>query len=109
MLGVGIAATITPVMTHGVFYGVVGIEEDGTYSGEMNDHWGPSVITDLTVLDDYISFRKSYKNRPPILYTFDKKEEGLWIGSYDGRDSGSGIAKLIITPLNESFFQPYIV
>jgi len=103
--GIGIAVTIQKSMLFGIFNGIVGPSVlEGVYGGHMNDKWGESGITDFQIIDDELSFSKHYKDRPPINYFFNKKENNTWIGSYQGKDCGTGYSKCIITEVDESFF-----
>ncbi len=105
--GIGVAVSIQKVMIYAICNGIVGpsaVKE--IYNGHMTDKWGESGITDFKISDTELSFTKNYANRPPIEYYFDKKEGNIWLGSYQGRDCGTGDSKFIVTEINESFFEP---
>lgn len=108
MPGIGIAATINKVMNYGMFHAVVSTDEVDTriLSGMMSDRWGISVITDFIMNENGLTFQKQYENRPPINYSFRECKENIWYGTYSGPDCGKGAAKLIVTPIEESFFEP---
>ena len=109
--GIGTAATIQSATIHAICNGIVGeddddlMNDDGYLSGEMNDKWGHSQITLFKLTDTTLNFAKHYANRPPIFYSFDKKEGNVWIGKYQGNDCGTGQSKFIITPIDEFFFE----
>ena len=108
--GEGAAAMVGDSLRFGIFYGVAGPQsdsdtpQDGTYSGRMHDYVGYSAITNLKVTDTEVSFTKQYDHRKPIAYTFTKKDPfGVWVGGYNGHDCGTGLAKCLITEVDENF------
>jgi len=106
--GVGLAVTLEKAMMYSMFHSVVGLEDEheDEYSGTMTDKWGYSAITHFKMTDSEISFQKQYDRRPPITYSFMKKEGDVWHGTYSGRDCGEGTSKLTVVPIDESFFYP---
>jgi hypothetical protein len=106
MPGIGSAVTINKALIYAVFNGIVGPSvPKGNYTGHMNDKWGESGISDFQISDTELTFSKHYKNRPPIHYLFNKKDGHIWLGGYVGADCGRGDSKLIITEIEESFFE----
>ena len=106
--GIGAAATINKAMNYAMFHGVIHPTElySDIYEGELSDYWGPSVITDFLIKEDSISFKKQYTGKPVIDYHFRKCEEGVWFGVHSSAYTGKGTAKLIMIPVDESFFSP---
>lgn len=89
-----------------MFHAVIGPndEDPEIMSGNMSDPWGQSLIHDFTFSENAISFKKQYQRRPLIDYLFKEKKDGVWIGTWSGPDCGIGKAKMIITPLDQTFF-----
>ena len=110
--GIGTAVTISDTLLHSVFSGVIVSEDNDSTQlvGEMMDHYGKSVIMHFMVSVNKVSFIKTYKHRGDIIeYVFTKKRGNIWIGGYNGRSTGEGDAHLILTPVEESFFEPMSV
>ncbi len=110
---IGIVATIKDAMIFAMFHGIVGSSKDNEkgFCGSMNDKWGESKITNFRLSDSELSFTKQYlikgmpyTGRPVIEYVFDKKEGGIWFGTYSGQDCGEGKSKCVVTKIKESFF-----
>lgn len=60
-------------MNYAMFFGVVGPSMDSeTLSGQMTDRTGDSIITELKIEDDVLSFTKTYHGRPSISYKLRK-------------------------------------
>lgn len=106
--GIGTAVIMQDVMNYSMFHSVVGVDENhpNTFSGGMSDRWGQSAITEFIMNENGISFTKQYSGRPPIRYSFRENKDNIWYGTYLGSDCGSGTTKLIVTPIDESFFTP---
>lgn len=81
---------------------------NNTFVGEMSDQYGTSVLSDVFVsLGHEVRFTKKYQQRPDLIhYTFIVKEGGVFVGEYSGPRVGNGIARCILTPIQESFFDP---
>lgn len=109
--GIGTAVTIQKAMLYSMFHAVVGPSDDGkTLCGHMNDQWGDSEITNFKISEEEMSFTKKYANRPPINYLFQpsSNKNSVWLGKYIGFDCGKGVAKCIVVPIDENFFEPTI-
>lgn len=80
------------------------------YTGSMHDKWGLSLLnieffdqvemTNPSLPHDQkirLMFRKTYKNRPSILYTLGRLPNGIYVGHYESKGTGRGLAKCIVT------------
>ncbi len=106
---IGIAVIIQKVMNYSMLHGIVSTNDDSNLhilSGVMADQWGQSIIHNFIMNENGISFTKVYDQRLPINYWFREKKGDIWYGAYTGTDCGKGTAKLIVTPIDESFFFP---
>ena len=104
--GIGSAATIKPAMIFAMFHGIVGPNVLNELTGEMSDKWGESSITNFELTENTLTYIKHYNCRPPIHYSFTKKEDGSWSGKYSGIDCGEGEANIHVVETFESFLSP---
>lgn len=105
---IGTRAFIEETMKRSTFYALLGEEDDrADISGMMNDVFGDSEITDFTIDDSTMSYRKRYIHRSDVIeYVFNTKEGNTWYGTWSGPSVGTGTAKCIVTEIDEQFFQP---
>ena len=81
-----------------------GVLDNLVVDGQLVDSFGSSAITG-ELKDDRLSFLKIYDHRrDTIQYTFNK-ENGIWIGSYDGPAVGTGKAKCQTFLIEDDAFQ----
>lgn len=79
--------------------------------GNMRDHFGLSVLSEITIERDRVSFLKTYgagNNHQAFEYEF-KKQGNFWIGTFRSTREGSnfsGSANCILTEVDEAFFEP---
>lgn len=81
-------------------------EACGNLTGKLMDAYGPSeIIGTLNNKKGRMDFNKTYENRPPIIYGFEKQVNGIWAGKYyiKGRLSGEALCELF-TPGEEPKF-----
>jgi len=87
------------------FSGHFGIQEGYDYGGgNMLDEFGPSRITVTLKGEDEMTFEKHYQGRPMIWYSLKKREDGIWDGTYENPELGTGIARCKLIELDESMF-----
>lgn len=85
---------------------------DSKLVGHMVDEFGHAEIGDIKISDQALKFSKRYettrglRKRPPIFYVFDRKDGESWIGTYEGKDAGKGIARCMLTSVPDDFFEP---
>ena len=83
----------------GMFSGIIANVEKGEMSGIVNDAWGQSELFNIVFNDSNLSFCKKYFRRDDIIdYKLKKliNADNVWVGDYDGKDTGKGIAWLTI-------------
>lgn len=92
------------------FFGVISCVED-VWSGQMKDHWGPSILTAITLdLENEFRFSKKYRNRNDVItYSFRwnataKWWEGDWKIYEDDVELDWGLARLYLVPTSPDFF-----
>ncbi|MEM4271651.1 MAG: hypothetical protein QXD13_00995 [Candidatus Pacearchaeota archaeon] len=85
---------LQPFYPNSLFEGFLNCKEDGTIDGYLNDRWGQSKIEGIlkNQLGD-LTFRKMYIHRADIIFYSFKKEGNLWIGCYNGPETGVGEAQ----------------
>lgn len=108
--GEGAVPTVMEVERFTFFSGVINFEDEnllGEGSGSMTDYYGESVISGVVVKEDSVTFTKKYLRRDDLIhYTFNQKDEGMWVGGYDGKATGPGDANCILVPVKGAFFMP---
>lgn len=78
----------------------------GEFAGQMSDHFGDSLLSQVVVLSEEVRFVKKYNSRDDLIdYNF-TKQNGLWVGGYSGPVVGQGGAKCVITEISEDLFRP---
>ena len=113
MLGIGFdseigeRAEIKQATFRTMFAGVIKFT-DNFYEGvgALSDHYGPSVLTDVSLEETIIRFDKKYERRGDIISYELKKDGDIWIGSYSGQAVGIGAVKCLLIPISEDFFLP---
>lgn len=100
----GVGVFMQPgIMSH-MWSGVIWTTEDDKLTGELLDDFGDSVLTNIEITDDKLSFTKRYHQRgDDIQYTFAKVRKH-WVGEYSGDAVGKGTARCILTEPSEEFF-----
>lgn len=94
---------IQPHEPNVIFSGNFRHENDNSIGGELQDIWGKSRLEGQLLLEKGIlKFNKTYTRRVPIIYTF-QKEGNLWIGKYNGIDSGPGESLCEFVPKGNPF------
>lgn len=108
--GVGEAAYCTSNLHHVLFSGVIAPPPNdlkGPLAGALQDHFGMSTLSEVTLSEEKLEFTKRYdKRRDEIRYLFEKKDGDLWIGTWDGLRVGTGFAKCLVTAVTKDFFDP---
>ncbi|HEY5589168.1 MAG TPA: hypothetical protein VIK86_09470 [Candidatus Paceibacterota bacterium] len=74
------------------------------FKGELRDLWGNAKITNFEISENELKFTKTYEKRPPIINIFTKKENGVWSGTFEGNDCGTGKTKCTVTEIDNTFF-----
>lgn len=87
-----------PEMLHrDTFLGIIGPNNDSEeIQGIMYDRFGFSKLSDFEITETNFSFLKTYRGRPPIKYTFIKKDT-IFVGRWGGIDAGENIASCQLT------------
>ncbi|KKP89190.1 MAG: hypothetical protein UR93_C0001G0022 [Berkelbacteria bacterium GW2011_GWA2_35_9] len=94
-----------------MFYGVIipsSPQTPNILKGEMNDRFGESLLTDIVILPDKVSFTKQYhQDKRTLSYNFTLQEgnDRIWVGRFSS-SFANGDAKCIITEVPISFFEP---
>ncbi|HBD05729.1 TPA: hypothetical protein DCZ32_04705 [Candidatus Uhrbacteria bacterium] len=102
----GVRAVVDRKLVHAMFAGVIFPDPDGSgLVGQMSDSFGISILSNIVIGPDILSFTKQYDNRPSIHYKF-RKDGLLWVGTYDGSDTGKGWAKCSLTEVPAEIFEP---
>lgn len=106
--GIGTAVKIVPTNEYTMFHALVGPDEflRERFSGIMQDRYSESAIKDLMLTETSLEFTKFYRNRPGIEYQFSKNQAGIWVGTWNGADCGSGEAKCTLVELDQDFIIP---
>lgn len=74
-------------------------------TGGVEDFYGHSQLSKINISGKYMSFTKKYIHRNDwIVFVFTKRDGNIWVGQYDGPETGTGIASCIITEFSEDFF-----
>lgn len=106
--GIGIKPGIGVVredsLPYHFFQGMVTVQPEHTVCGYIKDKFGEADIYNFRISEKKMSFRKCYKDRSAIYYSFDKFADGFWVGSYTGTDVGKGKVHCLVTSVNEGFF-----
>jgi hypothetical protein len=77
-----------------------------TLAGDMTDHFGHSILSEVVLLPREVTFVKKYDARPAVInYRFVRDGE-IWIGEFAGEKVRLGKARCIITEVPDSFFHP---
>jgi hypothetical protein len=74
-------------------------------AGEMNDLYGISVLSNVVIEQDCLTFDKKYLAGRPcgvISYSF-KREDAIWTGEYSS-SIGNGLAKCVLLEVPWNFF-----
>lgn len=79
----------------------------GGMVGEMNDDWGYSLLSDVRISADEVSFVKRYEDRDDVIRYKFRREGSLWTGEFEGSFVGRGGAKCMITEAPEGLFVPH--
>jgi hypothetical protein len=79
----------------------------GACAGGMIDRFGPSVLSEILLLPEDISFNKQYShsNNPPIKYSL-KKQGEFWTGTYSSPKVGTGNTRCLINEIPKDFLSP---
>ena len=73
----------------------------------MHDEIGNSILFNVVVSPEELSFDKRYLRREnPINYKF-KRKGNLWVGKYSGMAVGEGITKCITCEVPEELYMPF--
>lgn len=93
-----------------VFSGLIGELSltDGN-DGFLVDIFGQSVLSNFSVSETKMEFRKQYRRRLDddaflIQYTFTKSEGGIWNGDWKAPAVGKGEARCMLTEIPSNFF-----
>jgi hypothetical protein len=93
-----------------MFSGVIGPEQDNpdVLVGRVTDDYGTSVLKGILIGSDTFNFVKLYDHRTDhIDYRFRKNySNNTWVGTFNGKKTGFGQARCILTFVSESFFLP---
>ena len=105
--GEGNVAVFSTGLFRCMFAGVITQDElFGALTGRMTDGSGASVLTEISVSDEELLFKKTYNTRPdPIHYVF-RLKGGIWCGSFQGSAVGTGRASCVLTPVPQQIFEP---
>ncbi|HOX60458.1 MAG TPA: hypothetical protein PLV72_00435 [Candidatus Magasanikbacteria bacterium] len=93
-----------------MFAGIIFPDEEGSLGGmvgEMNDDWGYSLLSDVRISSDVVSFTKRYEDRDDVIHYKFRREGSLWTGEFEGSFVGRGGAKCMITEAPEGLFVPH--
>lgn len=104
---IGERATINQAMFRTMFAGVIRFSEDYPGGeGALLDHYGTSILSEVELTDDKLSFKKRYDHRRDIILYELNKSGDCWAGSYSGNAVGTGAVKCQLLPIGEDFFMP---
>lgn len=96
----GAVAVIREGMFRDMFSGLFGLDESGEWSGTILDTFGTSTMSDISLVEDRLTFNKRYDDDGNIIhYEFRLTYDGLWVGSYSSDNVGTGAATCILTPV----------
>lgn len=106
--GDGMVAGIRSHLIYDMFGGVIFRDpKTQELSGGMTDHYGESVLSNISMTETRFSFVKQYNGRGDnIAYLFEKGSGNLWIGGYQGVATGAGNSHCILTEVPDDFFVP---
>lgn len=103
--------TMRTLYTGVIYPAVPGGGMGGELAGQMNDVYGQSLLSYITIEPGIIRFSKRYLNRSDLIhYDFELKpvdSDGhgtYWTGRYSGLRTGSGASNCIITAVPDDFF-----
>ena len=104
--------TITPAIfgTYDyMFAGIIFPDEMnavGGFTGKMQDCWGESVLSSVHFHpESYLDFIKKYEKRQDLVEYHFKLQNGVWSGEFSGSEVGKGVARCIITKIDEDFLK----
>ena len=103
----GAVAVVREGLGRFMFAGIISPrpEQPEMLVGEMNDHFGKSVLVAITIAEETFTFTKCYANRRDhITYTFTRREK-FWVGTYAGHLTGMGRSRCILTPAPAELFE----
>ncbi|MEK9131715.1 MAG: hypothetical protein AAB447_02275 [Patescibacteria group bacterium] len=108
----GAVVTINEGLFQTMFAGIIFSDQRQSRNnlrGYMLDTCGESVLKDISVSDREVSFTKHYDRRKDIIkYSFTVKHGNTWIGQYSGDAVGVGLARCMITEVDDDFLLPNI-
>ena len=85
--------------------------QEGSWTGEMWDKYGKSVLTNVKFFPSYIeprifSFDKRYLDRDyAIKYRFTRRNGNVWVGTYESRPTGKCVSRCVLTEVTgDDFF-----
>ncbi len=108
--GIGEAVYCATNLHYVLFSGVIAPDPnnlEGSLAGALQDHFGPSSLSEVSFSEETLEFIKCYDGRRGnIRYVFDKKDGNIWVGTWDGDYVGTGFAKCLITTVTKDFFDP---
>jgi hypothetical protein len=105
----GAQVVVKHVVEHAMFAGVFGPDptNPGVQVGRMSDHYGESVLRAILFEGDSFNFVKYYEHREDhIDYRFTRGKDGIWTGTFEGKVTGKGKARCILTHVPETFLFP---
>jgi hypothetical protein len=104
---IGERATINQAMFRTMFAGVIKFSENcPAGEGALLDHYGSSIIFEIELTDNKLSFKKRYDHRRDVILYELEKTDNCWMGSYSGNMVGMGAVKCQLLPVDEEFFMP---
>ena len=97
-----------PYLFGGAIYADLKKDGGSDLKGLMYDYYGASVLTDIVMREDYLSFTKTYRQPPLASVTYIFKREGdAWTGQYVVTNTGHiGPAKCLVTKVPFQLFIP---
>jgi hypothetical protein len=103
----GTVAVVKKCLGQFQFAGVIERDPWGVLSGGMNDVFGEAELSDITIVEQTLRFKKKYVDRDYVIqYEFTKQPDGTWSGSYASAATGTGQARCVLTHVNRNFFVP---
>ncbi len=78
--------------------------ESGIFMGEMVDAFGESDLSEITLGPDELSFSKKYEHRADVIkYSF-RRQDSIWVGEYEGKETGKGWSNCALTEVPDTLF-----
>ena len=108
----GMVAVIEKGLIWDMYAGVIRPNPNfpGQLIGGMKDHYGESILSDIEVSDIQVKFTKKYNRRDDkIEYLFKVKDGNTWAGEYHGDVVGQGLSRCIVTEMDDSFGDPFVL